>query len=349
LFLAYQYARFNATKKEEPRWLTLTSHTHGCSNGREPVVPSVKLGRFFMKPLVLIVFLCGLIAAQTPAAPAPGMPNVPDDTVIAIFDDGAKLTMGELKAFYSVLPPNSQQGMIRDRKAFVEQWALLRKLAVIAEMKKLDQASPSKEALEYNRLLVLSQAAINDELMNTAPAPGAIEKYYEANKERYKQVKVKAIYITFSKEPVSKLGSNGKPLLSEEDARAKAQKLLAEIRSGADFVKLVRDNSEDAASRDKDGDFATLRPTDNIPDAIKSAVFSLKQGEVSDPVQQPNGFYLLRAEEISYRTLADLRSDIQESMKQEHFRDWMQQMHESTKVQFPSPEFLGNAQPAAPK
>ena len=293
-----------------------------------------------MKGLAFLIFNCGVAAAQVAAAPPSGLPDLPEQTVIAVFDDGTKLTMGEYKNIYAILPPNGQQGAVRDRKAFLEQWALLRKLAAAAQKEKLDQASPTREALEYYRLNVLSQAAINDQVMNTVPEPEAIDKYYESNKERYKQVKVKAIYITFSKEPVSKL-VGGKPLLSEDEAKARIRKLLSEIRSGADFVKLARENSDDDASRDKDGDFATLRPTDNIPDAIKSAVFALKPGEVSEPVEQPNGFYLLRAEEISYRPAAEVRGEMIENMKQEHFRQWMQQMHDSVKVQFPSAEFLG--------
>jgi peptidyl-prolyl cis-trans isomerase C len=296
-----------------------------------------------MKSLAFLAFSCGVLAAQVAAPPAASLPNIPDQTVIAVFDDGSKLTMGDLKAYYGVMPPNSQQAILRDRKAFLEQWGLLRKLAGIAEQKKLDQTTPNKEALEYNRLLVLSQAAVNDELLTSAPQPQEVDKYYETNKERYKQVKVKAIYITFTKEAVSKLGSNGKPLLSEEEAKAKAQKLVAEIRGGADFVKLVRENSDDAASKEKDGDFATLRPTDNIPDAIKSAVFALHQGAVSDPVEQPNGFYVLRAQEISYRPLTEVRNELLESMKQEHFRQWMEQLRDSVKVQFTSPEFLNTA------
>jgi len=295
-----------------------------------------------MKGLAIFVFSCGLAAAQAPLATPPGLPDLPDQTVIAVFDDGGKLTVGEFKNIYAVLPPNAQQGAIRDRKAFLEQWGLFRKLAAAAEQKKLDQASPTKEALEYNRLFLLSQAVVNDQVMNAVPEPEAIDKYYESNKERYKQVKVKAIYITFTKEPVSK-SVGGKPLLGEEEAKAKIRKLLGEIRAGADFVKLARENSEDAASREKDGDFATLRPTDNIPDAIKSAVFALKQGEVSEPVEQPNGFYLLRAEEIAYRASADVRGEIVENIKQERFRQWMQQMHDSVKVQFPSAEFMGTA------
>ena len=292
-----------------------------------------------MKGLALFFFSCGLAVAQVAAVPPPGLPDLPEETVIAVFDDGAKLTMGDFKNIYAILPPNAQQGAVRDPKAFLEQWGLFRKLADVAQKKKLDQVSPNREALEYNRLFLLSQAAVNDQVTNAVPEPEAIDRYYESNKERYKQVKVKAIYITFSKEPVSK-SVGGKPLLSEEEARAKTRKLLGEIRSGADFVKLARENSEDAASREKDGDFATLRPTDNIPDAIKTAVFGLKQREVSEPVEQPNGFYLLRAEEISYRLPADVRGEIIETLKQDHFRQWMQQMHDSAKVQFPSAEFL---------
>jgi hypothetical protein len=68
---------------------------------------------------------------------------------------------------------------------------------------------------------------------------------------------------------------------------------------------------------------------------------------VSDPVPQPNGFYILQAEEISYRPLSDVRNELLENMKQEHFRQWMDQLRGSVKVQFPSPEFL-NAPQAAP-
>jgi len=100
-------------------------------------------------------------------------------------------------------------------------------------------------------------------------------------------------------------GKGGKAT-TEDEAKAKATKLLADIRGGADFVKLVKENSDDETSKAKDGDFATLRRTDNIPDAIRAAVFSLKQGEVSEPVRQPNGFYLLRADEVRYRPLSQV-------------------------------------------
>ena len=72
-------------------------------------------------------------------------------------------------------------------------------------------------------------------------------------------------------------------------------------------MKLVKENSDDETSRAKDGDFATLRSSDNIPDAFRATVFALKKGEVSEPLKQPNGFYLLRAEEVTVRPLSEVR------------------------------------------
>ena len=303
-----------------------------------------------MKVLSVFLFTCSLFAQPAAAPPpslSPAVAALPDETVIAVFDDGAKFTMGDFKKLFAALPENSQQNIMRDRKGFLEQYGLMRKLAHMAEEAKLDQASPTKESIEFNRLFILSQAKMNAEVMSADVQPEEITKYYEDNKARYKQVKVKAIYIAFTKAAASQPNSSGKKLLSEDEARAKAEKLLAEIRGGADFVKLVRENSDDAASRAKDGDFETLKPTDNIPDAIKVAVFSLKQGETSEPIEQPNGFYLLRADEVTAKSMQEVRSDIIETLRQEHFKAWLQQTHDNTKVQFPSAAFLGDS--GAPK
>ncbi len=66
------------------------------------------------------------------------------------------------------------------------------------------------------------------------------DRYYEAHKSDYKQVKTYAIYIAFSNAAASQTGSDGKKILSEADAKAKASTLLEQIRKGADFKKLAQ-------------------------------------------------------------------------------------------------------------
>src|SRR5579864_2729854 len=142
-----------------------------------------------MKVLSLFAFTCTILSAQTAPAPTlPDLPDLPDKTVIAVFDDGVQLSMGDFKKLYAVLPPTNQQGALRDRKSFLEQYALMRKLVQMAEKEKLDQVSPNKEALEWNRFLILGQARMNQEVMGANVDPDEIGKYYEANKEQYKQV-----------------------------------------------------------------------------------------------------------------------------------------------------------------
>jgi peptidyl-prolyl cis-trans isomerase C len=298
-----------------------------------------------MKAFNLLVFIClGSAWAQTapPAAPAPQMPNLPDEAVIATFDDGTKFTMGDFKKYYHVLPEANQQMALRDRAAFLHQWALFRKLAKQAEEQKLGEQSPYKEALEYGRMQLMIQARLSAELDSATVEAADVVKYYDANKEKYKLVKVKAIYITFSDAAPSPSSSKAKKTLTEEEAKAKAAKLLADIRGGADFVKLVKENSEDVTSKAKDGDFATLRPNDNIPEALRTAVFALKQGEVSEPLRQPNGYYLLRAEEVTYRPLSQVRDEIFEGLKHDHYNQWFAQINRETKVEI-TPAFMGTA------
>ena len=302
-----------------------------------------------MKAFTLFVFTClGVAWAQTapPAAPAPQMPNLPDETVVAKFDDGTTFTMGDFKKYYQVLPPANQQMALRDRKAFLHQWGLFRKLAKQAEEQKLVEQSPYKEALEYSRMQLLTQARINEALNSATVEPAEILRYYATNKEKYKQVRVKAIYITFGDTAGAQSSKLKKPL-TEAEAKGKAEKLLAGIRAGADFVKLVKEHSEDVTSKAKDGDFAMLRPSDNIPDAFRSAVFALKQGEVSEPLRQAGGFYLLRAEEVTYSPLPQVRDEIFEALKQERYKQWFDQMNRDTK-EIINPAFLANG-PAAGK
>jgi hypothetical protein len=265
-----------------------------------------------MKVICLLAFatFSAMWAQTAPPAAAPQrtLPDLPDDTVVAIFGDGTKFTMGNFRKIYEALPPANQQMALRDRELWLHQWELLRKLTKMAEDAKLDQESPYKESLAYGRMYVLSQAQISNAINQVVVEPADIVKFYDSNQPKYTQVKVKAIYIAFNDDAAASSATKGKKPLTEAEAKAKAVKLLVTIKGGADFVKLVKENSDDETSREKDGEFATLRSSDNIPDAFRAAVFAMKKGDVSEPLKQPNGFYLLRAEEVTVRPLSEEHS-----------------------------------------
>lgn len=301
-----------------------------------------------MKFLVILVFAgCTFVYAQAPVSPQaptsaqapktgavqapPELPDLPDSAVIAEFPDQTTFTMGEIRKYIAALPPDNRAVALRDPKAWIQGWSQMLQMARLAEKEKLAERSPYKEQLEFQRLLFLAQSEISDKSLNMVVDGEEIAKAYDANKDKYKQVKVNAIYIAF--------GDKG---VTDAQAKAKADKVLAQIRKGADFAKLARENSDDETSRAKDGYFATLTPSDNIPDALRAAVFQLKQGETSDPIRQPNGFYLLRAEQVGFKPLSDVRDQVFTELKNQKLQEWFREMEQQAKPKFVNPKFLGD-------
>jgi peptidyl-prolyl cis-trans isomerase C len=288
-----------------------------------------------------VLIYAAVLCAQTPAAPD----QISSDTVVASFE-GKKLTYGELRGMMSMLPADQQQALRQNPQPLVHQYFLMQHLAEIAEKNKLDQQSPTREWLEFERRKVLAQAALDDIVNHLQLDDSEVQKYYEAHKDKYAQVKVKTIYVSFTSNPEA---AGGAKVLNEEEAKAKINKILAEIRAGADFVKMVKQYSEDATSRDKDGDLETFRKSDSLPDAVREAVFKLKQGEVSGPVRQPNGFYLFRAENVGTRTFQEIQREVYEEARQAKSQQWMQDLNNSIKFKIEAPSlFKSSPPPAAP-
>ena len=290
---------------------------------------------------VLFAVFAVIGAAQTPGSDAP---KLPPETVVAVVD-GKNLTYGEVEKYLHGLPPQMQQNALRNRREFVRQYALMMRLSAAAEKSKLDEKSPYKESLAFNRMNILMQAAINQTYENITVQLEDQQKYYEANKSQYEQSKLKVIYIPFSS-GASGAAADGKKHLAEEEAKAKAEKLVKDIRGGADFVQLVKENSEDSISKAKDGDFGAFSRSDNLPESIRSVVFALKAGEVSEPVRQPNGFYIFRAEAVSEKPFSEVRDKIYTELKNARLRDWMEAETKSLNVKFENEQFF--SPPAIP-
>jgi peptidyl-prolyl cis-trans isomerase C len=299
--------------------------------------------RYVIRVLVLAAALPAAWA-QIPLANI--LPEVPGETVLAEFDDGVKFTMQDFRSVYLALDQRQQQAALQDRRQWLEQYALFRKLAKMAEAEKLDEASPTKQLLQFQRMVLLMQTMVNANMNRTQVDGAEVIRAYETGKDKYRQVKVKVIYVSFVSAALAKTGEKG---LTEEQAKAKAEKLAQELRAGASFEKLVREYSEDQTSKAKDGEFGIIRRTDKIPDAIRTAVFALKLGEVSAPVRQPNGFYLLKADEISSRPLSEVRDEIYNEVQLQKSRAWFEKTRNETKVKIVDQAFYsGGATTPAP-
>ncbi len=296
----------------------------------------------FLLPFLLsaVVPAC----AQTAAAPAPE--GFEPGTVVATID-GRKLTAGELRKFVAALPPNVQQNYNSDKKEFVRQYALLRRLASMAEKAKLDQESPHKERIEYSRTQVMVQAQIDATTAGFTVSPEEQDKLYQQNRERYRTARIKGIFVPFAA-PGAPAPAEDLKAPSEEDAKAEADEIVKQARGGADFVKLVKEHSRDAESRAKDGDFGTVTPGMRVPDSIKLAIFGLKKGEISEPVRENGGFFIFKAEETGQRTLDEVREEIGREIRQAKLQQWLDSVRQAVDVRFDNEAFFAAPTPGAP-
>ena len=80
-----------------------------------------------------------------------------------------------------------------------------------------------------------------------------------------------------------------------EQARNRAQELLAKLQAGEDFATLARNHSQ--APEGRDGGSLGLRPAERYPELFVNAVQNTPEGGVAGPLRSPAGLHLLKVEE----------------------------------------------------
>jgi peptidyl-prolyl cis-trans isomerase C len=309
------------------------------------------------RTVCLALFTAVLSFAQAtapPQSPPPAKPaapvnlmTLPADIVIATID-GDKILAGELQAALRAFDPPQQQVRLADLRPFLETFVFMKKLAGMAEKAGLDRKTPLKEQIAYNRLAAVASAQLAAMQDSVFIAPEEVRKFYDANPDLYTEARIKLIYIPFSPNASAQQDPAAKKVLTESEAKAKAEKLYADLQGGADFVKLVKENSGDPTSAAKDGDYTPIRKSDQIPPEIKNAVFALKPNEVARPIRQPNGFYLIRLEGIDKQSFASVERKLTSELADAQVRAQVESTQKSIQIKIEYPAVFAAVPAPAP-
>jgi peptidyl-prolyl cis-trans isomerase D len=161
--------------------------------------------------------------------------------------------------------------------------------------------SPERVKLAYVELAL-------DKLPKPAtPSADVLKAVYEAQKstrfstpeERHAQ----HILITFGAD--------------KEAARKKTAELVAKLRQGGDFAAVAKAESDDPGSKTAGGDLGWVRHGMMVP-AFENALFAMKAGEISDPVESPYGWHIIKLDEVRPAKVKPFEeADVQKQLTEE--------------------------------
>lgn len=217
--------------------------------------------------------------------------------------------------------PEEMRGSVLSRPTTVTQIArnlyARRALANKAQAEGLANDPQVAAALQVARDKVLSDALLakidKDSAPSDAVAEGQARNIYRAKPDRFQapeQVQVRHILIA---------GTEG-------SSRAQAEKVLEELKAGANFAQLAKERSADTGSGAKGGDLGWFARGRMVPE-FDEAAFALKQpGDLSGIVETKFGYHILKLdarrpaglrpyEEVREELIKEVRAKLQQDAR----------------------------------
>jgi peptidyl-prolyl cis-trans isomerase C len=289
-----------------------------------------------------------VMAQEKPAATATAKPAT-TNTVTAATGDPVIITAGdivikqsEFESALKTLPAEYQSyAMGPGKKQFGEDYLRMKMLAQMGYKAGLqnDPAVQQQLALMKDNLVANAQLAQIEKSVTLSDAE--LQKMYDENKKDYEQVKAKHILIAFKGSPAAQ---PGKPELTEEQAKAKAEELKKQIAGGAKFEDVAKKESDDTGSGANGGELGAFGHGQMVPE-FETAAFAAKVGDVIGPIRTQYGYHLIRVESHDYTPFAGVKATLEKKEHQKALQAKLEALKAETKPVFNDTYFA--APPAA--
>lgn len=214
------------------------------------------------------------------------------------------------------------------RSNFIRQFLLTKAVSAKARKEGFDKKPETRELLSNLVDQFLAQEYLSKVVAPELSVPDdELKKYYAEHTKEFQipeAVKVRHILVSSPKDSAAEL---------RDKAKAKADGILSQITTGADFAKTATAVSEDADSASKGGDLGFISPGKTNSLEFEKAAFALKTGEISKVVETPFGYHIIKVEErkeARNATFEEAKDYIANLLKEEKRKKKIQDFIEKT-------------------
>jgi peptidyl-prolyl cis-trans isomerase C len=209
---------------------------------------------------------------------------------------------------------------------FVESQLSDRRIAEAAEKAGIANQGEVKQRIVKARRDVIIKAYMDAQVAKIASElPKDLDSLgrerYERDKDAYKQAEaIRAAHILVV------------PGDNDAAAKAKAEKLLGELKGGANFAELAKANSDDKGSAGSGGELPGWMEKGKLVPAFEKVAYELKPNELSSVVKSQYGYHIIKllehrpAKVMSFDEVKDQVVDaVRKQLVSERRTEWLKQ------------------------
>jgi parvulin-like peptidyl-prolyl isomerase len=286
----------------------------------------------------ILVFAVAVVAiAQNQPAPA----NDP----IVIAAGSLTIRQSEFENAVKTLPQEYQQYATGPgKKQFAEDYLRMKMLAAEGTKNGLDKDPEVVRQMNLMRENLIANAQIKRIENEIKISDADLQKAYEANKNQYEQVKARHILVAFKG---SAAAQPGKPELTEEQAKAKAEDIRKQLVAGASFEELAKKESDDTGSGARGGDLGSFG-RGMMVEEFEKAAFETKPGEIAPVTRTQFGYHIIKVDEHNTTSFAEVKEQLERAERQKKMQEALDAMKTNAKATFNEAYFAPPAPPVQP-
>ena len=280
--------------------------------------------------LVATGFTAALTAQPTPTAAAVAAPAASADPVV-LSSGSIEIRKSEFEAALQSLPPQYQQFALGPgKKQFAEEFLRMKLLAI----------EGAKAGLENDPEVIKQFATIRENLLASAQlkkmdaaitvAEADLRAAYDARKADFEKAKARHILVAFKGSPAAQ---SGKPELTEEQAKAKAEELRAKVEGGASFEAVAKSDSDDTGSGEQGGDLGEFGRGQMVPE-FEQAAFTTEVGKLSPVFRTQYGFHFVKVDARNTTPFEQAKEGLERSLRGTKVQEAMKKLVDDAKPTF---------------